>query len=55
VLSGNRGDSVYYERYLFVGDVILGVTITYPRAAKASYDPIVARIARSLGPKGKRR
>jgi hypothetical protein len=55
VLSGNHGDSIYYERYLFVGDVIHGMRIVYPRAAKASYDPIVARIARSLGPKGKRR
>lgn len=55
VLSGSRGENIYYERYLFVGDEIHGVVIAYPRAAKASYDPIVARIAQSLGPKGKRR
>lgn len=55
VLSGNRGDAIYYERYLFVGDEVHAVTITYPRAVKASYDPIAARIAQSLGPKSKRR
>jgi hypothetical protein len=52
VLSGNRGDSIFYERYIFAkrkdGDVIHALTVTYPRDAKGVYDPIVARMARSL-------
>ncbi len=51
VLSGLRGDRIFYEEYLFTGDLIHTVVILYPRAAKAAYDPIVTRIARSLGPR----
>ncbi len=51
VLSGLRGERVFYEEYLFTGDLIHTLVITYPRAAKAAYDPIVTRIARSLGPR----
>lgn len=51
VLSGLRGDQIFYEEYLFTGDLIHTLVITYPRAAKADYDPIVTRIARSLGPR----
>lgn len=51
VLSGVRGDRIFYEEYLFTGDLIHTVVIVYPRAAKAAYDPIVTRIARSLGPR----
>jgi hypothetical protein len=52
VLSGYRGDSIFYEKYIFAGrkrdGVIHALTVTYPRDAKAVYDPIVARMARSL-------
>jgi hypothetical protein len=52
VLSGNRGASIFYERHIFVkrkdADTIHGFVITYGRDAKAIYDPIVARIARTL-------
>jgi hypothetical protein len=51
VLSGYRGDSIYYEKYLFTkgkNGAIHALTATYPRDAKAVYDPIVARMARSL-------
>ena len=51
VLSGLRGDRIFYEEYLFTGDMIHTLVITYPRSAKAAYDPIVTRIARSLGPR----
>jgi hypothetical protein len=52
VLSGYRGGSIFYERYIFVKrkdvDTIHGFVITYGRDAKAVYDPIAARIARTL-------
>jgi hypothetical protein len=52
VLSGYRDDSIFYEKYIFAKgkdvDVIHGLVVTYPRAAKAVYDPIVARMAQSL-------
>jgi hypothetical protein len=52
VLSGYRDDTIFYEKYLFakgkdVG-VIHGLVVTYPRQAKAVYDPIAARMAKSL-------
>jgi hypothetical protein len=54
VLSGYRGDSTFYEKYIFAGrksdGVIHALTVTYPRDAKAVYDPILARMARSLRP-----
>jgi hypothetical protein len=54
VLSGYRGDLIFYEKYLFAhrrdGDVIHGLVVTYRRGAKAVYDPIVVRMAQSLRP-----
>lgn len=48
VLSGARGSQIFYEKYLFRDHVVHGLVVTYPLSLKASYDPIVARIARSL-------
>jgi hypothetical protein len=52
VLSGYRGASIFYEKYFFTKgkdvDVIHAFVMTYGRDAKAVYDPIVARIARTL-------
>jgi hypothetical protein len=53
VLSGYRDDSVFYEKYIFADGLIHGLTIVYPRSAKAHYDPIAARAARSLGSKAR--
>jgi hypothetical protein len=54
VLSGYRGDSIFYEKYIFAKGKDLGVVhalvLTYPRDAKAIYDPIAARMAKSLRP-----
>jgi hypothetical protein len=51
-LSGYRGNLIFYEKYIFVDakgiGVIHSLVVTYPRAAKAVYDPIVARMAKSL-------
>ncbi len=49
VLSGIRGDNIFYEKYLFKGDVIHGMVLTYPQSLKRDYDAIAARVARSLG------
>jgi hypothetical protein len=49
VLSGLRGGDIFYEKYLFKTEVIHGMVAIYPQALKAAYNPIVARIARSLG------
>jgi hypothetical protein len=54
ILSGYRGDAIFYEKYIFVkgggDDVIHGLAVTYRRDTKALYDPIVARMVRSLRP-----
>ncbi len=58
VLSGTKGDSIFYERSLFgKEDVVHTVFIQYPATLKAKYDPLVGAIAGSLheasGPHGK--
>jgi len=50
VLSGTRGEEVFYKRYILShrGEVVNAFTLTYPAALAATYDPIVARISKSL-------
>lgn len=49
VLSGVKGDRVFYERRLFGKDgVIRTVWIEYPSSRKAKYDPLAGAIAASL-------
>ena len=51
--TGRRGsDQLFYRRYLLSHHelVINAFDIGYPEASRATYDPIVARIARSLHP-----
>ncbi|KUM24715.1 hypothetical protein AU467_06310 [Mesorhizobium loti] len=49
VLSGVKGDKVFYERRLFGTDgVIRSVWIEYPSSLKAKYDPLTGAIAASL-------
>jgi serine/threonine-protein kinase len=52
VLSGTRGDSLFYSRYLLShrGEVKNALEIVYPAALTSAYDPIVARISKSLRP-----
>ena len=52
VLSGTRGDSLFYSRYLLShrGEVKNAFEIVYPAALASAYDPIVARISKSLRP-----
>jgi hypothetical protein len=50
VMSGTKGDSVFYERHLLShgGQMTEGFSMTYPAAANRTYDPIVARMAKSF-------
>ncbi|UCI05709.1 hypothetical protein [Mesorhizobium sp. B1-1-8] len=49
VLSGVKGDNIFYERRLFgKDDVIRSVWIEYPAALKAKYDLLIGAIAGSL-------
>jgi len=52
VISGTKGDSIFYERHLLShgGQMTEAFSIAYPVAAKLSYDPLVARMAKSLRP-----
>ena len=48
-VSGTRGDAIYDERCNFPNhDVLSCFYVSYPAAEKANWDPIVARIGRSL-------
>lgn len=50
VISGTRGDGIFYERHLLShgGQMNEDFVVTYPASAKRIYDPIVARMAKSL-------
>lgn len=49
ILSGLKGDHVFYERRLFGRDgVIRTAWIEYPSSLKSKYDPLVGAIATSL-------
>ena len=46
VLSGYRGDQIYYEKVMFScrGDVVNVMAITYPVDHRKLYDPVVERM-----------
>jgi hypothetical protein len=50
VISGTKGDDVFYERHrlTYRGEMAESFVISYPAKLKAIYDPIVARMAKSL-------
>jgi hypothetical protein len=52
VLSGTKGDDIFYEKRLLShrGEMIEGLVISYPASLKATYDPIVAQMAKSFRP-----
>ena len=52
VLSGTKGADIFYERHLLShgGQMTEGFSISYPAAAKQSYDAVVARMAKSFRP-----
>jgi hypothetical protein len=48
VISGYRGDDIFYEKYFFRGDTIHGFGIEFPAEAKPTYAPIIERIEDSF-------
>jgi hypothetical protein len=52
VVSGTNGGNIFYERHLLShgGQMTEGFSMSYPAAAKQSYDPVVARMAKSFRP-----
>lgn len=52
VVSGTKGDAIFYRRYLLSHrkQMTEGLAIEYPAKLKQSYDPIVARMAKSFRP-----
>jgi hypothetical protein len=50
VISGTKGADIFYERHMLShgGEMTEGLVITYPAKLKATYDPIVARMAKSF-------
>jgi hypothetical protein len=52
VVSGAKGANVFYERHLLShgAQMTEDFVISYPAALKATYDPIVARMAKSFRP-----
>src|SRR5262249_10719949 len=52
VFSGTRGDLIFYERHLVShrNEIINTFDIAYPASLKSVYDPITARMSRSLRP-----
>jgi hypothetical protein len=50
VISGFRGDNIFYEKYFFRGDTIHGFGMEFPRSEKPYYAPIVEEIEDSFRP-----
>ena len=48
VLSGFRGDNIFYEKYFFRDDVIHGFGMEFPASAKPRYAPIVESVEDSF-------
>ena len=50
VLSGTRGDTIFYERHLLShrNELINSFDIAYPARLRSVYDPIVTRMSKSL-------
>jgi hypothetical protein len=56
VISGTEGDGIFYDRYMLShgkkksDGFVQGFVMSYPAALKQTYDPIVARMAKSFRP-----
>jgi hypothetical protein len=49
VLSGYRGNRIFYEKYLFRSGVVHAFALEFPAAAKPVYAPLVERMEDSFG------
>ena len=52
VISGYRGDDIYYEKVMFScsGSVVNVLAITYPKSLRSDYDPVVEQMEDSFRP-----
>jgi hypothetical protein len=52
VLSGYRGDDIYYEKVMFScgGQVVNVMAVSYPSRERSIYDPAVERMEDTFGP-----
>lgn len=48
VVSGYRDGRIFYERYIFRGDLIHSVSIRYPERLRATYDRLVGPVTNTL-------
>lgn len=48
VVSGYRDGLIFYERYIFRGDLIHSVSIRYPEGLRSAYDRLVGRVTNTL-------
>lgn len=48
VLSGYRGDTIFYEKYFFRDGVVSGFSMEFPSARKPFYAPIIERMEDSF-------
>lgn len=50
VLSGYRGDRVFYDKYMFTGDSIQAFAMAYPSSHRHVYDPVLETIEDNFRP-----
>lgn len=50
VLSGYRGERIFYEKYMFAGDSVQAFAIAYPSALRHVYDPVVEAVEDNFQP-----
>lgn len=48
VISGFRGDNIFYEKYFFQNGMVSGFGMEFPESAKPRYAPIVERVENSF-------
>ena len=48
VISGYRGDDIFYEKFFISGDDLLGFSLQYPVSLRDLYDPVVERMEDSF-------
>jgi hypothetical protein len=48
VVSGYRGDDIFYEKFFLKGGSVGGFSVQYPRLLRETYDPIVERMEDSF-------
>jgi hypothetical protein len=48
IFSGYKGEDIVYEKKILSGDVFVTFSITYPKAHRALYDPLIAPMLKCL-------